>query len=271
VDRLAPIVVGAYNDPVIVECYVDPPTMSSARAPADPVASRRSSKAADPSPALTQGERAYRRIRADIVFGRLAPGHRLTLERLREQYETSVGTLRELLSRLASEGLVTAEAARGFEVAPVSVANLREIASMRTLLEGHALRESFTTGDMDWEGRVVAAHHKLAAMEKRMATGDRGIAELWKRYDSEFHHALISACGSEVLLATHASIYDKYLRYQMVVGLYRGEVASREHRRLLEYAMTRDWHAAQKALDKHVHDCVDHILSAGLLERRLAS
>lgn len=216
---------------------------------------------------VTQGERAYRRIRADIVFGRLPPGQRLTLDRLRDHYETSVGTLREILNRLASEGLVAAEAARGFEVAPISAANLKQIASMRVLLEGHALQESFAAGDMDWEGRVVAAHHKLAAMEKRMASGDRTIAETWKRYDWEFHHALISACGSEVLLATHSSIYDKYLRYQMVAGLYRGEIASREHRRLLEHAIARDWAAAQKTLNKHVQDCVDHIVGAGLLER----
>ena len=146
--------------------------------------------------AITQGERAYRRIRADIVFGRLAPAQRLTLDRLREQYETSVGTLREILNRLASEGLVSAEGARGFAVAQVSAQNLEQIASMRQLLECHALRESFEAGDMDWEGRVVAAHHKLAAMEKRMAAGDRSVAETWKQYDWEFHHALISACGS---------------------------------------------------------------------------
>jgi DNA-binding GntR family transcriptional regulator len=220
-----------------------------------------------PVDAVSQGERAYRRIRGDIVFARLAPGQRLTLERLREQYGTSVGTLREILSRLASEGLVTAEGARGFEVAAVSAANLQQVASMRVLLECHALRESFAAGDMDWEGRVVAAHHKLAAMERRMAAGDRSVAETWKRYDWEFHHALISACGSQVLLATHASIYDKYLRYQMVAGLYRGEVASNEHRKLLDAAIARDWKRAQATLGKHVGDCVDHIVGAGLLER----
>lgn len=216
--------------------------------------------------AISQGERAYRRIRGDIVFGRLMPGQRLPLDRLREQYQTSVGTLRESLNRLASEGLVTAEGARGFEVAPVSAANLQQVASMRVLLECHALRESFAAGDVDWEGRVVAAHHKLAAMEKRMSGGDRTVAETWKRYDWEFHHSLISACGSEVLLATHASIYDRYLRYQMVAGLYRGEVASREHRALLNAAIERNWKAAQRTLGRHVQDCVDHIVGTGLLD-----
>jgi DNA-binding GntR family transcriptional regulator len=217
------------------------------------------------------GDRTYARLRADIVFARLAPGRRLALERLREEYGASVGTLREILSRLASEGLVTAEGARGFGVAPVSAANLTQVASMRVLLECDALRASFAAGDMDWEGRVVAAHHKLAAMERRLADGDRSETEAWKRYDFEFHHALVSACGSEVLLETHRGVYDRYLRYQMVAGLYRGEVASAEHAALLSHALARDAAAAQAILRKHVHDCVTHIVGLGLLDGQAAT
>ncbi|MGH8713986.1 MAG: GntR family transcriptional regulator [Casimicrobiaceae bacterium] len=212
------------------------------------------------------GEKAYRRIRADIIFGRLAPGQKLTLGRMKEAYGTSVGTLRELLNRLSSEGLITAEGSRGFEVTPISSANLREVAAMRQLLESHALRESFESGDMEWEGRVVSAHHKLASMEKRMARGERSQAEVWKRYDWEFHHALISACGSRVLLETHATIYDKYLRYQMIAAVFRGKISAFEHRRLLECALERDWRSAQKTLATHVHDCVDHMIAGGLVK-----
>ncbi|MEO7335649.1 MAG: GntR family transcriptional regulator [Caldimonas sp.] len=214
----------------------------------------------------TVGEKTYQRIRADIVCGRLPPGERLTLDRMRDAYEASVGTLRENLNRLSSEGLIVAEGSRGFQVTPISAANLREVAAMRCLLESHALHESFEAGDMEWEGRVVAAHHKLASMERRMKTGERSEAQVWKQYDREFHHALISACGSKVLLETHAVIYDRYLRYQMVAAVYRGDVAAGEHRRLLDFALKRDWKGAQSMLTKHVLDCVDH-----MIEKRLVS
>lgn len=213
----------------------------------------------------TIGEKTYRRIRADIVFGRLAPGERLTLDRMHDLYSASVSTLREVLNRLSSEGLIIAEGSRGFEVMPISSGNLREVAAMRCLLESHALRKSFEAGDMDWEGEVVAAHHKLASLERRMAAGERSVAETWKRYDREFHHALISACGSRVLLETHATIYDRYLRYQMIAAVYRGDVAAGEHRRLLECALKRDWKTAQATLTKHVNDCVDHMISKRLV------
>ena len=218
--------------------------------------------------AETAGEKAYRRIRTDIIFGRLAPSQKLKLDGLKEAYGVSVSTLREMLNRLTSEGLIVAENARGFEVASVSAQNMKEVANLRQLLECHALQQSFAAGDLDWEGRVVSAHHKLSLMEKRMLSGDRADPELWKRYDWEFHHALISACGSKALLDAHSAVYDKYLRYQMIAVVFRGEIAAREHRQLLECALKRDAQTAQTILIKHVQDCVNYTLSNGPTQLR---
>ena len=209
------------------------------------------------------GERSYRRIRADIIQGKLAPSEKLTLDRMREDYGASVSTLRELLNRLASEGLVIAEGHRGFEVAPVSSGNLKEIAAMRLLLECHALERSFAAGDIEWEGRVVSAHYKLSTMEKRMISGDAAENEAWKRYDWEFHHALISACGSKSLLESHASIFDKYQRYLMIAMTFRGEIVASEHLALMNFALKRDAARAVRLLTTHIETCVEHTLAAG--------
>jgi DNA-binding GntR family transcriptional regulator len=187
--------------------------------------------------AETAGQKAYRRIRADIIGGLLEPSKKLRLDGLKESYGVSISTLRELLNRLTSEGLIVAEGARGFEVAPISVQNFKEVANLRLLLESHALEESFAAGDMEWEGRVVAAHHKLSLIEARMLCGNGAAPDAWKRYDFEFHHALLSACGSKVLLDTHSVVFDKYLRYLIIAVVFRGEVTAREHRALLECAL----------------------------------
>jgi DNA-binding GntR family transcriptional regulator len=217
------------------------------------------------------GERVYRRLRSDILFGRLAPSQRLKLDVMKHAYGVSISTLRELLNRLTSEGLVLAEGARGFEVAPVSPENLKEIANLRQLLECHALERSFAAGDMEWEGRVVAAHHKLATMEKRAIAGERDHGELLKRYDWEFHQALLSACGSRVLLEAHGAVFDKYLRYLMIAVVFRGELAASEHRQLLECALKRDAAGAQRVLIRHIQDCVTYTLANGSLGPRVAS
>src|ERR1044072_6510588 len=212
----------------------------------------------------TIGDDGYRRIRADIVLGRLPPGQKLKLDGLKESYGVSVSTLREILSRLASEGLVLAEGRRGFEVAPVSIDNLKELAELRLLLEGHAMETSFVCADMEWEGRVVSAHRKLAATE-RLLSSQIGEPVQWKRYDSEFQQALISNCGSRTLMEAHAAVFDRYFRYQMIALNYRGEEPSRQHQALLQCALKRDAAAAKTVLVAHITGCVEHAVATGAL------
>jgi DNA-binding GntR family transcriptional regulator len=217
---------------------------------------------------ITIAESTYRRIRTDIIFGRLAPDEKLKLDTLKDRYGASVSTLREILNRLTSEGLVVAEGQRGFEVAPVSPENLREISALRHLLESTALELSFAAGGIDWEGSVLAAHHKLQLTERRMMAGDRSVTEQWKRYDWEFHQALIAACGSRVLLDTHASIFDKYLRYQMISLTFRGEIAAEEHRQMTAAALAHDAQTAQAVLKRHIEGGVEHSLAAKVFKTK---
>ncbi|WP_198370221.1 GntR family transcriptional regulator [Roseomonas rosulenta] len=208
-------------------------------------------------------ERAWRLIRADILRGALAPGQKLKLEGLRDGYGVAIGTLRESLSRLIAERLVVAEGQRGFEVSRFSARELRELARLRLLLEGHALEHAFRAGDMEWEGRVAAAHHKLAQMEKRLREGEDGAIDDWRRFDSEFHRTLISACGSRTLMATHATVFDRYLRYQNLALGFRGAIAVEEHAALRDCAIRRDAAAARAVLAAHILGGVDHALASG--------
>lgn len=213
----------------------------------------------------TAGESAYGRIRANIITGVLPPGMKLKLEVLRRDYGASVSTLRETLSRLVSEKLVLAEGQRGFEVMPISVENLLDVAALRKFLETHALRQSFAQGDVDWEARVISAHHKLAQMEARMAEGDRTDTDLWKRYDWLFHQALVSACGSQVLMDAHATVFERYLRYQMIALSYRGAIAAAEHLAMKEAALRRDADEACNLLARHIQGGVEHALGTGAI------
>lgn len=208
----------------------------------------------------TVGQALYGRIRSDVIFGRLMPGERLRLDAFSRRYGASVSTMRELLSRLVSEGLIVAEGQRGFEVAPVSPEEFREFAELRLLIESHALERSFAAGDLDWEASVVATHHKLSVVEARMLAGESVDPELWKRCDRAFHQALIEACGSRALIATHSSVYDRYLRYQMIAVVFRGDVASMEHSNLMTAALERDGSRAIAVLRDHINNCVDYAL-----------
>jgi DNA-binding GntR family transcriptional regulator len=224
-----------------------------------------SAPAVEPERPEMAGERAYRLVRGDILRGILAPGQKLKLDALRDRYGAGISTLREVLSRLTAERLILAEGQRGFEVAPLSAGNLRELASLRLLLEGHALDQAFRAGDMEWEARVLAAHHDLAQMQDRLRAGEAAVLDQWRRCDAQFHQALISACGSRTLMATHAAVFDRYLRYQNIALGFRGDIAVREHRALLDAALRRDAAAARQVLAAHIGGGVDQALASGTI------
>ena len=217
-----------------------------------------------PETSETISDDGYRRIRSDIIFCKLRPSQKLRLEALKEYYGVSISTLREILCRLSADGLVVAEGKKGFEVAPVSADDLKELAELRLLLESHAMTASFAHGDVEWEGRIVSAHHKLAATERHMSTKAANHV-LWKQYDSEFHQALISNCGSRALMQTHAAVFDKYFRYLVLALSYRGPVVPEQHQQLLDYALKRDATRAKTTLAAHINGCVESALAAGSL------
>ncbi|WP_171178215.1 GntR family transcriptional regulator [Ruegeria sp. HKCCD8929] len=210
----------------------------------------------------TVGASTYQRIKKDIIFGKLEPGSKLKLDTLKDRYAASLSTLRETLNRLASEGFVEAPEQRGFLVTPVSREDLIEIAELRVLLECYALELSVRNGDTDWEGNLVAAHHKLHLTEQQLLRGDESEKETWKRYDWEFHQAMISACNSRNLLSAHSLIYDKYLRYQMLVLTYRGAEAVQEHKDMFDAALARDARKAKSLLEAHIRNGLEHTLNA---------
>lgn len=211
------------------------------------------------------GDQTYRQLRSDIIMGRARPGQKLRLDALKLTYKASVTTLREVLSRLSSEGFVVAESQRGFDVSPISVGELHDIAALRLLLEQNALSRSLAAGDIEWEGRIIAAHHRLATHEAALENDTGGNIDEWRQSDWAFHQALISACGSRVLMRTHAEVFDKYLRYQMIALAFRPGASRVEHSALLQAALNRDARQANSVLSEHIRAGVEHALSIGTL------
>ncbi len=210
----------------------------------------------------TVGSSVYETLKRDIIMGTLPPGSKLKLETMKSRYMVGISTLRETLNRLSSDGFVRAAEQRGFFVTQVSADDLTEIAHLRVLLECDALKASIENGDTEWEGELVAAHHKLNLMERKLLAGDESQKETWKRYDWEFHLALIRSCNSRNLLDLHATLYDKYLRYQMLVLTYRGQEAVEEHRHIFDAALVRDGALAAMHLETHIRKGLEHTLRA---------
>ncbi len=209
---------------------------------------------------ITIGTSVYNSIKDDIVFGVLKPSTKLKLAELKEKYNISVSTLREALNRLSSDGFVLAQEQRGFYVAPISKKDFIEISKLRVLIESYALEESIKNASTDWESNLVAMHYKLNSLESNLDFKNEEKKQQWKEFDRAFHQALISACNSDNLLLMHSIVYDKFVRYQMLILTFRGNQAVKEHDTLLKAALSKDILLAKKILKEHILLGLEHCL-----------
>ncbi len=204
-------------------------------------------------------EAAYKQLRRDIIEGVHAPGDKLRVEHLKDQYEVGAGTLREALLLLVTDALVVAQGQRGFRVAPISLADFEDITRTRVLLETDALRQSITLGGEDWEAGVVAAFHRLSRAEQKLTDHEAGITDEWEMRNRAFHEALIAACPSRWIRHFQAILYQQSERYRRI-SLFRQPVARdvhAEHQALFEATLARDATRATSILTEHILRTLD--------------
>jgi DNA-binding GntR family transcriptional regulator len=227
-----------------------------------------SSSSGHPLPsARTLIEHAYTRLRDDIVTGQLVPGAKLRVEHLKANYGVSAGTLREAITRLASDALVVTEGQRGFRVAPIAIEDLEDVANLRVQLETEALRQSIRTGGARWRERLEIAYAAISA-EEPIAPAHR---RQWEALNLRFHEALLSGYDSPWtlrvlrLLSRHT---ERYRSFAMTVpGCVRDVHA--EHAEIFECAMTGQDARAALALEAHIRTTPDLLIKA-LREGRIS-
>ena len=214
---------------------------------------------------LSVTENIFKKIKNDIVFGNLEPDQKLKLNLLQKEYNVSISILREVLNRLCGDGFIIYIVQKGFFVSPISKKDLYEIADLRIILETHALEISIKNKDYEWEAELLGAYHKLNHAENELEKNNLNAKSLWTKYDAEFHQMLIKKCNSLNLIRIHEVIFDKYLRYQLLILKYRGKDSIKEHKDLLDYSLISNIQKAQNTLRDHIKKGVDYASSNLLL------
>ena len=209
----------------------------------------------------TLGKEVFERLRADILSSRLKPGAKLRFLDLRDMYGVGLSPLREALSRLAENRLVTATGQRGFRVTVVSVHDILDISMVRKEIESLALRLASRNGDDAWEARVVAVHHRMILAEK---AGKRVNDEDWEQRHREFHYELVSCCDSPCLLHFHQLLSDLFDRYRRLSMENNETDAPRSlmHQEIVEAILSRKADLAIHLMAEHIDNATKAIVTA---------
>jgi DNA-binding GntR family transcriptional regulator len=209
----------------------------------------------------TLAELVRRRIRGDILAGRLRPGEKLAFADLCETYEASVGVVREALTWLAGQGLVKAQPHQGHIVSPLSADDLAELTQARMLIEPLVLRQSIEHGTVDWEARVVGAHHVLSRTPRTDPDDARRASEEFIAAHERFHAALFSGCSNARLLRITDGLAQEAALYRRWSVPYEDDrdVAA-EHEALVAASVGRDPDRAEELLRAHISTTAELLL-----------
>ena len=152
----------------------------------------------DRLPKRTLRQHIAERLRSAILAGDLAPGTPLVEATLATQFNVSRGPLREALRQLVEEGLLVTVPYTGTRVTSVSVEDVREIYSMRIVLERFAFEQA-------WDKRDAAFRREMRRRKNVLTTSidagdDTGsiLAEL------NLHGLVYEASGHRLLQPTTA-------------------------------------------------------------------
>ena len=210
-------------------------------------------------------ERTFQQLRADILACHLYPGSKLKILELQNKLGVSPGAIRESLSRLTSEGLVVAEAQRGFFVAPISDELLRDTYAARVDIEAAALTHSITSGDVEWEGNLVGAFHRLEHTPEPLHSVTDTSADVWFSAHDNFHFSLVAACTVKSLLRLRVQLVEQTERYRrLATPLGRGiRDTGKEHKAICDAAVSRNAALCIRLMKEHLEKTTE-VLCASL-------
>ncbi|MGB8404739.1 MAG: GntR family transcriptional regulator [Mycobacterium sp.] len=205
------------------------------------------------NPQVTRGGQVYHVMRYELLNGSPQPGQKLRMVQLAERFGVSQSVIREVLTRLGEQGLVTATPQRGFRVRELSVADITGLTESRVEIETFALRLAIERGDVQWEAGVITAFHMLERVP--LDQDSVLVNDEWVRRHREFHSALTIGCKNDCLqnvvleLRDSAELYRRW--YWALAGDEYHDLLN-DHRELKDLTLARDGTAAVGALTAHI-------------------
>jgi len=211
-----------------------------------------------------QSVSAYSKIREDILASKFPPNHKLKVKELSGLYDIGVIPIREALSRLESEELVTHVGQTGFTVSQISTEDLRSLVEPRILIESRALELSIKNFSNKWEEELVLAFHRLQRTDRVVeVNGLRTINRNWITYHHSFHLTLINNSGLPWLNKFCSELLDHSTKYGVFITVEYPNLprkSAKEHKDLYDCVLAKDSESSKNLLKQHYHTSIEHIL-----------
>jgi DNA-binding GntR family transcriptional regulator len=192
----------------------------------------------------------------------IPPDSRINIDQLARDLQVSNTPLREALTRLETEGLITRRNLRGYWTTSLpDERGIRELYAVRLLLEPQAVEDAAASP------AVAALTENLAEIIEQMTQSaqpelDQGY-QAYRNFsaaDARFHHAIAMTAGNKTMVSilaglnAHAQIYRLHFRSGMA------DATINEHTAVLDALVAHDPSQAAEAMRTHLQRARDRLV-----------
>jgi len=199
--------------------------------------------------AVTASDKAFFRLRKEIVEGEIPASAKLSETELSTKYEVSRAVVREAINRLESCNLVERKPNVGARVVALSPEGLIELYQVRESLEGMAARLAATNMSDD---EVAELKMLLSSQSENIKTTERYYQEAG---DLDFHYRIILGSKNNHLINMLVNgLYHLVRMYRVQLGMAgpRVSTAFDEHKHIVQAISNRDPELAEMLMRRHI-------------------
>jgi DNA-binding GntR family transcriptional regulator len=201
-------------------------------------------------------------IKQQILEGHLNPGDRIVETKLASELGISQTPVREAIRRLQGEGILTVVPNKGPMVCTLDRGDYYEIYSIRSMLEGLAIRLAVLRAD---DAEIAELEQFYSRMRDKL--NDDSVDYLL--HDSfHIHETIMKLSKHERLIAMYQSISFQILLANRLLGTKRTKQAEIEqHLELIEALKQRDPDNAERTMRAHIYRSYCEFIELNGLEK----
>jgi DNA-binding GntR family transcriptional regulator len=197
----------------------------------------------------TMVERAYDHLLAMLMSLEIAPGDRIAIDAVARQLGISQTPIREALSQLEAEKLVSKMPNIGYRASPqMTRREVRDLYTLRQLIEPYAAARAAESMTDD----SIAI---LEAIDRDMSGVVAGDARAYSRFaeaDATLHRLIATGSGNGLIAATIERMHAHLHIFRALYRTNAPEEAAAEHRVIIDALVAHDPAAAEEAVRTHL-------------------
>jgi len=193
-------------------------------------------------------QKAYRVLKRAIIRGDLTPNSKLILTEIAKSLRISITPIREAISKLASEGLVTIIPNKGMMVKEIDIDDFQESLQVRAFLDGLIAKlatEKITDKEID---NMMGMMHE---MEQCVKEDDR---LTYNDLDIKFHDFLLTIAENNTLKEIYNNLIEHGYRFRLRTLKISDRMGKslKEHREIALKIKERNPDEANRVSQKHI-------------------